>query len=80
VGHTEVGRGEGFGGGEAVFEDADSADGAADVELVVVIDDGDTGGVIAAVFEPLESFYKDRLGRLFSDIGNNSTHANLQST
>ncbi len=75
VGHADVTGGEtGASVFEGGFEDGDASDGAADVEFSGVAD-ADAGGVVPAVFEAFKSFQEEGLGVLFSNVGDNSTHA-----
>ena len=59
---------------EGIFEDADPSDGAADVEVAFVVDDGDARGIVAAIFQPFESFDEQRLGDFSADVSDDSAH------
>jgi hypothetical protein len=58
-----------------LFEVAQFAFGAADLEVVVFVDDGDTGGVVAAIFELPQTIDDERHNLFIAYVTNNSTHA-----
>ena len=58
-----------------LFEIAELAGGAANFELASGIDDGDAGGVVAAVFELAQAFDDDGNNFLRADVADNSAHA-----
>ena len=61
------------------LQDADAPDGAADVQLVVGVDHGQPGRVVAAVFQPFEPLDQHGLGDFASDVGDDPTHKLLRS-
>ena len=63
-------------GGEAngFFEIAQLARGAAQFELAVVIDHGDAGGIVSAIFEAAKPIEDERDNLLRADISDNAAH------
>ena len=47
---------------------------AANFQLAVVADDGDAGGIVAAIFEAPEAVENQRHDALWADIADNSAH------
>jgi hypothetical protein len=74
VGHAEVGGGERGSVQKGFFEDADAADAAAEVEIAAAVDDGDAGGIVAAVFQAFKAFDEQRLGDFSAYVGDDSAH------
>ena len=60
-----------------LFEVAQLAFGAADVELVVSAIHGQTGRVIPPILQPLEAFQNDRNGALRPDVPYDSAHRDI---
>jgi hypothetical protein len=60
-----------------IFEISQFSGGAADAEGLVIAIDGDTGGVVAAVFESLETIQNDRNSPLSSYVAYDSTHISI---
>src|SRR5882672_8097769 len=61
-------------GGQLAFERRDLADGAAEAELAILLDDGDAGRVIAAILEPFEALDEHRHDVSLSDRPDDSAH------
>ena len=58
-----------------LFEIAQFSFRAADLEVVTFIDDGDAGGVVAAVFEFSQPIDDERHNLFIAYVTNDSTHA-----
>ena len=52
----------------------DLAFGFIDIQLTVGADERYAGAVVTAVFQPLETLYKNRIGFRRSQVAHNSTH------
>ena len=59
---------------EDVFEVAEFAGSAADAECVVVAIDGETGGIVAAVFEAFQAVNNDGDGALGAYVSDDAAH------
>src|SRR5207237_968907 len=75
VGHSDFGGRKGTVAVKGVFQDADSPDGAADMQAAVIVDDRNAGGVVAAVLEALEAFNEHRLSDFATDVSDDSAHS-----
>jgi hypothetical protein len=62
---------------DGFFQIAQLAGGAADFELAMLVNDGDSRGIVAAVFETLQTVKNQRDNRLRANVANNSTHIAL---
>jgi hypothetical protein len=62
---------------EDIFEIPQFSGGAADAERLVIAIDGDTGGVVTAVFEPFETIQNDRNSPLGAYVAYDSTHVSI---
>src|SRR5258707_7641494 len=60
---------------DGLFEVAEFALGAADLQLVSVACDSDSSGVITAVFEPAQALDDDRNYFFFTDVSDDATHS-----
>jgi hypothetical protein len=61
-----------------LFEIVELAGGAADVELILSIDEGYAGGVVAAVFQAAQAIQKNGERLTAADIANDSAHTCLR--
>jgi hypothetical protein len=60
---------------DGLFQVAELAFGAADLQLVSVAGDSNSSGVITAVFEPAQALDDDRNYFFFTDVSDDATHA-----
>ena len=60
---------------DGLFQVAQLAFGAANLQLVSVAGDGDSGRVVAAIFQPPQAINDDRNDLLFADVSDDATHA-----
>src|SRR6266704_4911480 len=61
--------------GDDLFEIAELARGAADLQLAILPHDGDARGIVATIFELAQAFYDNRNNLLGPDIADYPAHA-----
>src|SRR5579864_5491863 len=63
-------------GADDLFQVAQLAFGAADLESVTIAGDSDARGIISAIFQTSQSINDDRNDLLFADVADDATHRN----